>query len=162
MDTESALKKAEEILQPFTTEVKHPEANRADIYMPVDNLIPAVKALMDARWGYLAAITGIDCPAVPAAEGETPEGTVDVLYHFCEGAAITTLRLKVPYSNAVVPSVCDMLPAATLYERELREMLGVEIYGTPNIDHLILPEDWPDGVYPLRKSFTGLDSIQGK
>jgi Ni,Fe-hydrogenase III component G len=30
------------------------------------------------------------------------------------------------------------------------------VEGTPVIDHLLLPEHWPEGVYPLRKSFTGL------
>lgn len=161
MDTQTALQKAGEILQPFAAEVKTPEANRADYMMPVQNLIPAVQALVDARWGYLAAITGLDCPAPAVAEGQAAEGAVEVLYHFCEGAAIATLRLKLPYSEAVVPTVCGMLPAATLYERELIEMLGVTVVDTPNTDHLILPDDWPAGVYPLRKSFTGLDSEKG-
>lgn len=158
MDTTQALETAEQYLRPLSTEVKIPEANRADYYMPAENLHAAVKALVDARWGYLSAITGLD---VPAAEGSETEGGVDVLYHFCEGAAIATLRLHVPYSNAVVPTVCDLLPAATLYERELIEMLGVQVSDTPNTDHLILPEEWPAGVYPLRKSFTGLGSVQG-
>jgi len=162
MDTATAIEKAGEILQPFCTEVKTPEAGRADFYMPVQNLVPAVQALVDARWGYLSAITGLDSPAAPAAEGEeAPEGAVEVLYHFCEGAAIASLRLKVPYSEALVPTICGILPAATLYERELIEMLGVTVADTPNTDHLILPEDWPAGVFPLRKSFTGLDSEKG-
>jgi Ni,Fe-hydrogenase III component G len=44
---------------------------------------------------------------------------------------------------------------ATLYERELIEMFGITIEGTPNTDKLLLPDDWPAGVYPLRKEFTG-------
>jgi Ni,Fe-hydrogenase III component G len=38
------------------------------------------------------------------------------------------------------------------------ELFGVEIVGTPDTDRLVLPDDWPHGVYPLRKSFTGFDS----
>jgi NADH-quinone oxidoreductase subunit D len=30
-------------------------------------------------------------------------------------------------------------------------MFGVDVVGTPNPDRLFLPDDWPDGVYPLRK-----------
>ena len=87
-----------------------------------------------------------------------PEGQIEVLYHFCEGAAIATLRVMVNYSNAVVPSICPVYPSATLYEREMIEMFGVEITGTPNTDKLVLPDDWPAGVYPLRKSFTGFET----
>ena len=35
---------------------------------------------------------------------------------------------------------------------------GFVIEGTPVPDRLVLPDDWPDGVYPLRKSFTGLEA----
>ena len=31
------------------------------------------------------------------------------------------------------------------------EMFGVVVDGTPNPSRLFLPDDWPDGVYPLRK-----------
>ncbi len=157
MDTETALQNAEAMLQPLVHEFKRPELNRLDAWIAAQNLKAAVQALVDAHWGYLVAITGLDVPAKPAPEGEAAaENSVDVMYHFAEGAAIVTLRVNVPYSAAVVPTVCDLLPAATLYERELIEMLGVTIEGTPVTDHLILPDDWPDGVYPLRKSFTGL------
>ena len=61
-----------------------------------------------------------------------------------------------PYDAARVPSVCGLVPAATLYERELGEMFGVTVEGTPVTDHLLLPDSWPQGVYPLRKSFSGL------
>ena len=29
-----------------------------------------------------------------------------------------------------------------------------------DFDRLVLPDDWPDGVYPLRKSFTGFAATQ--
>ncbi len=157
MDTATALEKVEPLLQNLASEVKRPEANRIDFYLPVENLHAAVETLVKEGWGYLAAITGLDAPAAAVSEGEPAEGSVEVLYQFCEGAAIATLRVKMLYSNAVLPTVCDLLPAATLYEREIIEMFGVTIQDTPNTDHLLLPDDWPAGVYPLRKSFTGLD-----
>ncbi len=36
------------------------------------------------------------------------------------------------------------------------DMFGFEFAGTPNTDRLLLSEDWPAGVFPLRKDFTGL------
>jgi NADH:ubiquinone oxidoreductase subunit C len=151
MDTVTAIQKVEELLKPWTEGVQKPFDNRVDIDIQAKNFLPIVKTLLDARWGYLSAITGVDRP------GETEKDShIEVLYHFCEGAAILTLRVKLPYSNPVIDSVCGLIPSVTLYERELMEMFGVVITDTPDTDHLLLPDEWPEGVYPLRKSFTGL------
>ena len=130
METAAALQKVEELLQSWTVEKDRPSENRLDIRIKPQDFLPAVKAMIDAHWGYLSAITGVDRPA------ESPdEGHVEVLYHFCEDAAIMTLRVNLPYTHPVIDSICGLIPSATLYERELIEMLGV---------------------YPLRKSFTGI------
>jgi NADH:ubiquinone oxidoreductase subunit C len=162
MDITKELQTAEDLLKPWTVETKRPDDRRLDVKLEAKDLLDAVKALVDARWGYLAAITGLDHPAPkpPVVEGEpapapTVEGNLEALYHFCFGAAIATLRVSVPYSNPQVPSVCGLIPSATLYERELMELFGFVCENTPNPSRLVLPDDWPDGVYPLRKSFTG-------
>jgi Ni,Fe-hydrogenase III component G len=76
---------------------------------------------------------------------------LEVLYHFCEGKAIATLRIRLPRSAARIDSVCEVIPSASFFERELSEMLGIEVIGAPNSARLFLPDDWPEGVYPLRK-----------
>jgi Ni,Fe-hydrogenase III component G len=157
MDTDTLLGQAEGLLQPFVGAMIRKEENRLDCVVEVKNLKTSVKSLMDARWGYLMAISGIDHPAVE----EQSEGVIEVVYFFANEAAIAGLRVAVPYSNAVVPSICDINPSATLYERELIEMFGVDVEGTPVRDHLVLSDDWPDGVYPLRKSFNGVADIKG-
>lgn len=151
METIGTFDTVEQMLAPYATEIKRANALNMNVYLPADKLVPAVKSLREAQWGYLSAITGLDHP------GE-PEGSIETLYQFCNRAEIVTLRVSVPYSAAVLPSVCGLIPTATLYEREMIEMFGVTIEGTPNTDKLLLPDDWPDGVYPLRKSFTGLDN----
>lgn len=143
MNADTVLKTAGDLLAAWTIETATPEANRLDVIVEVSNLLSAVRALDSARWGYLAGLTGLDL-GVEA-------GQIEVLYHFCAGAAVVTLRVRTQRDHAAVPTICDMLPAASFYERELREMLGVEVIGLSNIDHLFLPDDWPDGVYPLRK-----------
>ncbi|MDR3577495.1 MAG: NADH-quinone oxidoreductase subunit C [Anaerolineaceae bacterium] len=176
MDTDILLKSAETILQPWTIEEKRPEGNRLDIFVSAANLPAAVQSLVDAHWGHLSAITGLDraapAPIQPAAkpgqpaveaplaqattaEIAAPEGYLEVLYHFCQGPAVLTVRVVVPYSQAVIPSICKAAPAASLYERELMEMFGIQVQDTPVTQKLLLPDDWPEGVYPLRKSFTG-------
>jgi Ni,Fe-hydrogenase III component G len=46
-----------------------------------------------------------------------------------------------------------VVPGAEVFERELREMFGIEITGLHTPDRLYLPDDWPAGVYPMRKDF---------
>lgn len=116
-----------------------------DVNVTADELLTVIEALLENEWGYLATITGVDL-GVEA-------GQLEVLYHFCHGAAVVTLSVKVPRDNAVVPSVCGIIPSASFYERELLEMFGITITNTPNTDHLFLPDNWPENVYPLRKDF---------
>ena len=152
MDSEGLIQTAVELLAPWTLKVNRPEENRVDVFVAPDHLKDAVKAIVRAQWGYFSALTGLDQP--PAEEGAT-EGTIEALYHFCRGPVVLSIRTSVPYSNPVIESICDVIPSATLYERELMEMFGVVMPGTPSTDRLLLADDWPEGVYPLRKSFTG-------
>ncbi len=182
MDYAEILASAEELLRPWSGVVTHPSPERVDVTIPDRSLKAAVKTLVDAKWGYLAAITGLDHHGTtqPAPEelrwqrlseeGETAlaledrEGTLEVLYHFCSGACVLTLRVGgIRYSFPVLNSICGTIPMATLYERELSEMFGIKIVGTPVVDKLLLSDDWPDGVFPLRKSFDHLpETAQGK
>ena len=157
IDLNALLGQAETILQPWAGDVSRPEANRMDIRILPDHLPMAVQALLTAHWGYFAALTGLDLPASIA--DPAGEGSIEGLYHFCEGAAVVTLRVLVPYSNAQIPSLCGLIPSAALYEREFSEMFGVSLPGTTMTTHLLLADDWPEGVYPLRKSFVGLKAL---
>ncbi len=152
MDTTTLLQSAQSLLSPYTERVETPEAERLDVYIPAEKIVEAVQAMVDAGGWHLSAMTGLDIP-----QSATSEGAIEILYHFCQGPAVVTLRIQVPYGLPEAPSICGVIPAATLYERELIEMFGVILDGTPVRARLLLPDDWPDWVYPLRKSFTGLE-----
>ncbi len=152
MDTQAALEVGKNLMTPWVERVESPEEGRLDIYLPAERIVEAVRAMVNAGGWHLSAITGLD---VPQSAGS--EGSIEILYHFCQGAAVVTLRIMVPYGLPEAPSICSVIPAATLYERELIEMFGVILDGTPVRDRLLLPDDWPDWVYPLRKSFKGLE-----
>ena len=177
MNTEEALAQAEEILKPFALYSVRPAPDRLDVAILPTEIEGAVSAIVEAQWGYLSAITGLDRPGslAPIPEerqwsrtvteiqviGGTPEpeGSIEVLYHFCQKAAIVTLRTGVRYLFTVLPSICAIIPAATLYERELMEMYGIQVVGTPDTSKLLLPDDWPEEVFPMRKSFTGAEML---
>jgi ech hydrogenase subunit E len=146
MTTEALLQHAGEILAPFATGSNNPESNRLDVQIAATDLPSAAAALTNGSWGYLSAITGLDLGP------ETNE--IEALYHFCEQAAITTLRVRLPREERPeIPSISQQIPAASFFERELSEMLGVTVVGTPDPTRLFLPDDWPVGVYPMRQDF---------
>jgi Ni,Fe-hydrogenase III large subunit/Ni,Fe-hydrogenase III component G len=51
------------------------------------------------------------------------------------------------------PSIALHIPAAALYEREIKDMFGLIPTGSPDTRPLVLHEHWPDGMFPLRKEF---------
>ena len=57
------------------------------------------------------------------------------------------------------PSLSLRLPAATLYEREIRDMFGLVPEGHPDVRPLVLHEQWPGDVHPLRKDFEMLTKV---
>jgi Ni,Fe-hydrogenase III component G len=144
MNTDEVLELAEKLVREWTVDRAAPAAERLDLTLgQPDDLLPAVAALRVQRLGYLSAITGIDLG--PEAE------QMEVLYHFCTGEAVVTLRVRLPRQSACVPSLCELIPSAGPFERELREMFGVTVVGLPNPNKLYLSDDWPDSEFPLRK-----------
>jgi NADH:ubiquinone oxidoreductase subunit C len=145
MEIEIILQTAAKLVEPWTKSTNTPESHRLDVVIESADLLPAVKTIMEAHWGYLITITGLDLGV--------DKNQLELLYHFANGAAIATLRITLPRENAVIDSLYSLIPSVSFYERELIEMLGITFVGTPNTDKLFLPDNWPMGVFPLRKDF---------
>jgi Ni,Fe-hydrogenase III component G len=153
MNTQTVLETSRLVLEEWTERFETPADNRLDVYLrDVKDLVPAVVGLLVKRLGYLAAITGLD----PDAEAPM----LEILYHFCKGPAVVTLRVNVPKDNAEIASLCEVLPSAEPQERELREMFGVEVIGLRNPEFLYLPDDWDQADYPLRKDFVAVSAVE--
>lgn len=152
MDTETIIQSAINLLKHWALEITQPEEGRVDVAIPAEKIAYVVAVVIEKGVWHLSAITGLDIPQTQQKDGE-----IEILYHFCQKAVVLTLRIKIPYGSPIAPSICKVIPAAVLYEKEVIEMFGVILEGTPMRDRLLLPDDWPDWVYPLRKSFTGLE-----
>lgn len=79
---------------------------------------------------------------------------IAIVYHFVhmESAGLN-LRVFVPLAAPTLPSISPVLPAGLLYEREIQDLLGVTFEGILDPRRLILPEEFPVGVYPLRTNY---------
>ncbi len=131
--------------------------DRFTLQVDAARLPGVVKALGDAHWGYLSAITGLDrTQSAAPAEGEAspaapPTPEFEVLYHFCRDACVLTLKVAAWGEHPTVPSISGIMPAAILQERELAEVFGMHITDIPAKGRLLLSEDWPENLFPMRK-----------
>ena len=112
-NTETLLDNATTLLSPFAKATNKPEANRLDVTIEASELVAATKMMRDARWGYLAAITGLDHLNISAKAGTPTDNSLEALYHFCDGAAVVTLRTSTPRENAVLPTICGVTGSLT-------------------------------------------------
>ncbi|EHR78449.1 hydrogenase 3 large subunit [Thermococcus litoralis DSM 5473] len=71
------------------------------------------------------------------------------------------IRLYVPEDEPYFPSVGAFHKGAIWFEREVQDLLGLKAEGLPDPRRLILPDDWPEGVYPLREDFQYYHSPAG-
>ena len=62
-----------------------------------------------------------------------------------------TIKALVDPVSLEFPSVTPKVKAAVWGERELFDMYGLKAVGLPDQRRLVLPDDWPDDLYPLRK-----------
>ena len=62
------------------------------------------------------------------------------------------VRAAVPEENPVMDSITPDIPNAGWSEREFMDHLGMKFNDHPKPKRLILSDDWPEGLYPLRKS----------
>jgi membrane-bound hydrogenase subunit beta len=70
------------------------------------------------------------------------------------GEKVVVLQVRTDHERPEVPSLAELLPGAMVYERELKDLLGITPVGHPDLRRQAIPEDWPEGVYPLRKDVT--------
>lgn len=98
----------------------------------------------ELQYIFLASVTGVDYL------GREPR--FEVVYHLRSfvHAHLLVLKVGVPEENPHLPSIVPLWPTATFQEREVFDMFGVIFDGHPDLQRILMPEDW-DG-YPQRKT----------
>lgn len=64
-----------------------------------------------------------------------------------------TLKVSVPIEKPEVESVESIWKCADWHEREAYDMYGIIFLNHPNLIRILMPYDWEEGSYPLRKDF---------
>lgn len=93
------------------------------------------------------------------ASGVDDRNHMEILYHFTleDINLLLSLRVILPKTGLTIASLTPVFQAAHWVEREIHELLGIHFVGHPNLARLLLPEEWPEGVYPLRKDYQEWD-----
>ncbi|MDD5677517.1 MAG: NADH-quinone oxidoreductase subunit C [Kiritimatiellae bacterium] len=88
--------------------------------------------------------TGVDTPTA-----------IEVLYHwaFDQCGLIFTVRTKLNRDKPEIESIARICKGAEWIEREMWELLGITFRNHPDMRHLLLADDWPEGKYPLRRDY---------
>lgn len=105
---------------------------------------------------YLIDLTGVDYSAYPGHSGDL---RFAVVYHLHSFEKNSRIRLKVRVADGVkVPSVTPVWKTANWCERETYDMFGIEFEGHPQLERILMWEDFNG--HPLRKDFPvrGIDT----
>lgn len=117
---------------------------RFTVWTSRENLRAAVDGLRRLEtYSHLSTLTGVEIGS-----------DIEVVYHIACTDALISLKVQVPKDEPILPSIVDIIPGTALYEREVHDLFGVRFDGNPDLSPLLLPDGWPDGVYPLRKWWT--------
>lgn len=124
-------------------EIDLPAPRRLFLKVAPADLVAVTTKLRDAyAVVFLSTISGVDLGA-----------TFEIVYHFSTPETDFNLRTEIPKDRPHVASITPVIPGAILYERELQDMFGMVVDGIPDSRPLVLPDDWPAGVHPLRKDW---------
>jgi len=135
---------------PFTTsagqEVLFPDRSR------YEELVRALKASSFVTASDLCAVDYLRHLDRPLPKGVVPERfevVVNLLSN--ERRARIRIRVQVPESEPVCPTLFYVYPGTESMEREAYDMVGIVFSGHPDMTRILMPEDWEG--HPLRKDF---------
>ena len=122
---------------------EQPLDNRIYISCEAENAYALNKFLFEDIGARFVIATGIDS-----------DDCFEILYHYSydqTGCVITVKAFIRDRQQPQIESITPFLPAAEWIEREIHDILGIGFKNHPNLRRLILADDWPEGVYPMRK-----------
>ncbi|ELR63873.1 Hydrogenase-4 component G [Photobacterium marinum] len=120
--------------------------NQVTITVKMTSLVEVMKWLYYDQGGWLTVSFGND---------ERSLNGHFAVYHALsmegEVKSWVTVKVLVDAQSQEFISITPYIPAAVWGEREVRDMYGLHPVGLPDERRLVLPDDWPEDLHPLRK-----------
>lgn len=112
----------------------------------IKQILHFLKNTPSLEFDYLVDLTAVDYLGFR-------EPRFDVVYHLMSIKHRHRVRLKaqVPEEGCCIDSAVELWATANWFERECFDMFGIEFTGHPNLNRILLPEDWQG--FPLRKDY---------
>ena len=94
---------------------------------------------------------------------QTPTG-FEVLYHFefDYDDCIVSVRVFTDADPPAFDSISGVVLCAQYIEREMHDLLGIQFRNHPGLSRILLSEDWPEDVFPLRRGKPGVGTVEKK
>jgi NADH-quinone oxidoreductase subunit C len=138
------------------------------ITLKKDKIVEIIRFLYDnpeTKFQFLTTITAIHYPHTNESrtvmgqasnivvDTPAPEGKIALMYQLHNLYSNERVRLKIylPESNPVVPTLTTVFSAANWMEREAYDFFGVIFEGHPNLKRILNVEDMV--IFPMRKEY---------
>ena len=121
-----------------------PSERRLYLDLPADAVPDTARLMFDELGARLQTASGVDAPR-----------EMEILYHWALDSIglVVSFRTCVDREHPEIESITPVCPAAEWIEREMWELLGISFTGHPDLRHLVLQDDWPEGQFPLRRDY---------
>lgn len=128
-------------------EVRVHRRDRLSIVARKETLREVARLLQRLGFDHTVSVSGVDRP---------DEKKIEVIYFLSSYSRgdlkrlVLALRVKADRENPSLPSLTPIWASVDFFERETYEMFGVNFHDHPNLQKLLLQDNW-DGPPPLRK-----------
>ncbi|MDJ0982315.1 MAG: NADH-quinone oxidoreductase subunit C [Kiloniellales bacterium] len=144
MTREDVLSRIKATLQDRLLGLEERSVKRVFIEVSPNDVPEASRLMFQDLQARFQIATGVDTPTA-----------IEVLYHWALDSlgCVVTVRTRLNRENPEIESIAPLCPAAEWIEREMWELLGIRFRNHPDLRHLLLRDDWPEGKYPLRRDY---------
>jgi Ni,Fe-hydrogenase III large subunit/Ni,Fe-hydrogenase III component G len=125
---------------------QQPNPSRLFLTVAREGMPPVADYLFNSVMARLIMSVGTDKSPI--------DGTYEVSYIFAldRENLIVSVKEVVDPADPRVPSLTNLIPGADWHEREVYDLLGIVAEGHPDPRRLVVADDWPEDIFPLRKN----------
>lgn len=142
---------SEDLAKTFSDDVKavYVKTKRMKFMVKPERIVEVGLHLKKIGFDQVVSVGGTDYP---------DQKSIEVNYHLASVGnqelkkVIVNLTTTLPRDRPVMSTLYKVWKGVEYHERETHEMVGIVFEGHPNLERLLLPEDWAD-IPPLRKDF---------